>query len=109
MYATYYGILIDIARKHGYALALHGSLSRDMDLIAVPWTDTASDHKKVLKDICDAVGAGGFTVGEEKPHGRVGYAIDTGAGGYLDISFVLRDVDRFEPNGNAHKRMEEER
>ena len=94
MYATYYGILIEIARKHGYALALHGSLARDMDLIATPWTDTASDHKDLLTDICKAVGAEGFDVGEPKPHGRIGYSVSIGSGGYLDISFVPRDVDK---------------
>jgi hypothetical protein len=26
-----------VARQHGYALAVHGSLARDIDLIAVPW------------------------------------------------------------------------
>jgi hypothetical protein len=26
-----------VARAHGYALAVHGSLARDIDLIAVPW------------------------------------------------------------------------
>ena len=30
-------MLCDVAREMGYALALHGSMNRDMDLIAVPW------------------------------------------------------------------------
>ena len=30
-----------IAKQEGYALAIHGSTTRDLDLIAVPWTTAA--------------------------------------------------------------------
>jgi len=40
-----YQLLIDpmreLARKCGYAIGVHGSLARDIDLIAVPWTREA--------------------------------------------------------------------
>ena len=43
----YYQRLIEplrtVARLHGYALAVHGSLRRDIDLIAVPWVAPASE------------------------------------------------------------------
>ncbi len=28
-----------VARDAGYAIAVHGSLARDIDLVAIPWTD----------------------------------------------------------------------
>ncbi len=31
----------EVARTNGWAIGVHGSLSRDIDLIAVPWTDQA--------------------------------------------------------------------
>ena len=37
--AALYPDLAEIAREHGYALAVHGSLARDFDLIAVPWRE----------------------------------------------------------------------
>ena len=40
-YAGLYPGLCEVAREHGYALAIHGSMANDMDLIAVPWTDEA--------------------------------------------------------------------
>jgi hypothetical protein len=40
-YACLYHGLCDIARKHGYALAIHGTVTSDLDIIAVPWTDAA--------------------------------------------------------------------
>lgn len=91
-YATYYGILMGIARKYGYALALHGTLTRDMDLIAVPWVDEPGDYVSMLEEMKEVVG---FNVEgdklcepEIKPHGRVGYAFSTGCG-YVDISVML--------------------
>lgn len=33
----------EIARRFGWAIGVHGSLIRDIDLIAVPWTAEASD------------------------------------------------------------------
>lgn len=52
--------LCDIARNCGYALALHGSMVNDLDLIAIPWTEEAVDAV-VLKDaIKNFIGAFSF-------------------------------------------------
>ena len=42
-YACMYHGLCDTARKHGYALAIHGTMTTDLDLVAIPWTDEAAD------------------------------------------------------------------
>ena len=63
------------ARGCGYALAVHGSQSRDIDMIAVPWTERPQD-KDFLVDRLLGVLAGkvGRAVRRsewaEKPHGR---------------------------------------
>lgn len=36
VYACMYQELAEICRAHGYALAIHGSMARDFDLIAIP-------------------------------------------------------------------------
>jgi hypothetical protein len=97
MYAHFYGILIDIARAHGYALAVHGSFTRDMDLIAIPWIEKASAPLTVVIEMGEAIGRKAmkahFDIKEEpikKPHGRIVYTIPTGAGGYVDIGFMHR-------------------
>lgn len=46
--ALYHGLCV-IARKHGYALAIHGTVTSDLDLIAVPWVADAGDPV-TLKD-----------------------------------------------------------
>ena len=38
-----------IAKEFGYNLLVHGSLNRDMDLIAVPWSDTPKDELNLIK------------------------------------------------------------
>lgn len=91
--------LREVARQHGYALATHGSLERDIDLIAVPW----SDHATSADSLIDAVFAvtkavhssASWSAGREakpeaerKPHGRLAWSILTGSGPYLDISIM---------------------
>jgi hypothetical protein len=101
-YAALYPMLVQIARRHGYALAIHGSAGRDFDLIAVPWIQEASEPLTLIKAIKSATGA--VTQHEDvdhlvkdcrptqKPHGRVSYSLHLTNygmyGGYLDISVM---------------------
>ena len=41
VFACLYPGLCDTARELGYALAIHGTVTSDLDLIAVPWTNEA--------------------------------------------------------------------
>lgn len=84
--------LREAARFKGYAVAVHGSLMRDIDLIAVPWTDQAKPVSELVTAICGAVGG---VLGDciilsgptEKPHGRVAYTlIHPGFAGEIDLS-----------------------
>lgn len=103
-YAALYPALVKVAREHGYALAIHGSMTRDFDLIAVPWMDNASEAIVLIRAIKDAC-AGVFSHADvdhlipngnpgKKPHGRIAYSIHlTNAGcygPYLDISVMPR-------------------
>ena len=36
------------AKDDGYAIIVHGSLNRDIDLVAVPWTDAATGDARAL-------------------------------------------------------------
>lgn len=104
-YVALYPMLLQIAKDHGYTLAVHGSLHRDFDLIAVPWIESASDAVTLMR----AIRLKTRTVTQhenadrkwhkdcnptEKPHGRVAYSLHvTNDGmyrGYLDISVMPR-------------------
>lgn len=39
------------SKEHGYALAVHGSLVRDLDLIAVPWAESCSTPQELVEKI----------------------------------------------------------
>lgn len=70
------------ARAHGYALAVHGSQMRDLDLLAVPWVEEASTPEVLVEAIRKAVN-GTYSAGSQagndiitkQPHGRLTWAI----------------------------------
>lgn len=85
--------LVEVARGMGYALALHGSMTRDLDLVACPWTEDAVP----AEDLAAAIDAGvrwtttGIMTGPEaKPHGRQAWCIPLMAGAYIDLSVMPR-------------------
>lgn len=96
LYAHCFYRLQDIARRHGYCLALHGSLSRDLDLIAIPWTLRAKTPDKMIRAFARALG-GRLQMhrrrpyGTAKPHGRIAYVIDLARydGDYYDRQYYV--------------------
>lgn len=82
------------ARGAGYALAVHGSLSRDIDLVAVPWTVNASGRDDLLEVLIGAIASvagNAVAIGEwgEKPHGRFARTIVHGGHqGEIDLSVM---------------------
>lgn len=51
VYCALYPQLAEISRKHGYAMAVHGTVGRDFDLICVPWVEKPSSPETVIKEI----------------------------------------------------------
>lgn len=49
--AAMYPGLCEIFQRHGYALAVHGSVARDLDLLAIPWVEHPSKRLVVLKEM----------------------------------------------------------
>lgn len=91
--AAMYPELTNIALRHGYALAVHGSCARDFDLIAIPWTEDAGEPQAVIDDILAKFSV--TYIGEPgiKPHGRVAHTFSIGWGHCaLDLSFMPRVV-----------------
>jgi len=91
------------AHAHGYAIGLHGSTRRDLDLIAAPWRDGASDADTLAHAVAQA--ACGITRAvayywERKPAGRLATSIpicwtawhDQPGAGHIDLSVVPRSA-----------------
>lgn len=96
-YAIIYHGLCDIARPLGYALAIHGSVLTDLDLIAVPWVDDAVEPeilKDAIKNHCGMclvnIDANGneHDIPRRKPHGRKAWKLFMDAGGSVDLSVL---------------------
>lgn len=120
IFACMYPGLCDIARKHGYALAVHGTVTTDLDLIAVPWVDDAGDRNTLREALMTHIGACGYADllrrdcphlteemigqivereqqdddGEAKPHGRRTWNLYLVAGTKVDLSVL--------PKSDAH-------
>lgn len=113
--ALYYLSFLDdiraLARGLGYAVALHGTLGRDFDLVAIPWAEEAKPAAELAEAVRALVGGhiavnqlndpdGGMT---RKPHGRMAWSIHfpyqpetfKAAGGcaYIDLSVMPRSQD----------------
>ena len=94
----------EMAAHHGYALAIHGSMSKDFDIIAIPWTETCSQPNILIAALSFTLHhlVDGVAVGPEfKPHGRLAYAIPMGNGAVLDVSVIPPNAQITRPAGDA--------
>jgi dissimilatory sulfite reductase (desulfoviridin) alpha/beta subunit len=87
--AAMYPDLAKIFQEHGYALAVHGSLARDFDLVAIPWAEKVADPEAVIAAVqatfCVRI------IGEptKKNHGRIAHTLSVGFGECaIDLSFI---------------------
>lgn len=66
-----------IAWQHGFALIHHGSLTRDLDLLMVPWEERAYDKivPAVINRIAKVTDTSVKGEPSEKPHGRKAYTL----------------------------------
>lgn len=92
------------ARELGYAITVHGSLARDIDLVAIPWTWTAAPAKELAEAVrlkAEEVMAIAFMNPVEaedefhqngcprmKAHGRLVWSYHLGGGPYIDLSVM---------------------
>ena len=96
------GRIREVARELGYAVAVHGSRKRDLDLIAAPWTVEADDPLTLVDTLCERLslrprmgndGENGSSSNPEcKPYGRIGWSLTSEDGplgcDYIDLSVV---------------------
>lgn len=90
VYCALYPDLAAIFIKYGYALAIHGSLKRDFDLIAVPWTaQPTATPAQIIAEITETFAIKWIEPAEEKEHGRKAYTLSIAHGECaIDLSFM---------------------
>lgn len=87
LFAFYFEVIKQIGLEFGYNIVLHGSMNRDLDLIAIPWEENIGDKEKMIDKI--AITIGGFIEMTDRsvenregsrfrvrPHGRITYIIN---------------------------------
>lgn len=83
-------IMRQLAKEVGYALAIHGTLERDLDLVAVPWVDEAVSQEELVEHIAQGINAR-ILCPEQKPLGR--YAVNLQIDGWyklIDLSVAAK-------------------
>lgn len=89
VYCALYPQFAEIARKHGYAMAVHGSLGRDFDLICIPWIENPARPEVIVNEITTTFAV--KTVGEPDTtfHGRQRWTLSIGFGECaIDLQFM---------------------
>ena len=84
----YASFLVPRARDLGYSLCIHGSMSRDLDLVAVPWTDDAVGADELARSLAEEAGGAITDPAVDRPHGRRAWVIHLGSGPYIDLSVM---------------------
>ncbi|NJR80468.1 hypothetical protein [Sphingomonas corticis] len=88
----------EVAHDLGYAVAVHGSLANDIDLVAVAWVDHARDPDELARAVrgavsgvvgrCNIMSKQGEKLYGEKPHGRRAYTLMMHPLSYIDLSVI---------------------
>lgn len=92
-YAFFLNEFRSAALDHGYTLTVHGSMARDLDLLAVPWVENASPVEDLVGSISACLGKTvyseyHFEEKEERPHGRIVYTLAIASTWFIDLSII---------------------
>lgn len=99
LYAYYFDILKEIGLKYGYNIVLHGSIKRDLDIIAIPWIKDIGDQDEMIDEMIEVIGGHILMVNRSTDnidgdrfkvthHGRMQYVININR----DIKFKYNGI-----------------
>lgn len=102
LYAFYFEQIKEIGLEFGYNVVLHGSMNRDLDLIAIPWVETTGDVEKMIDLIAQLIGGVIMMVGRtvDNPDGKRFTVTHHGRRQY--VININRDI-KFKYNGVVAK------
>lgn len=91
-YARAYSIIRCLAWSYGYSACLHGSFTRDLDIVLVPWTEIATPPGPLINLIAEDLD---MKIQDSspgnKPHGRKAWTLlfkKFGDPRWIDISVM---------------------
>lgn len=96
LYTYFMDAMKQIAWDHGYNLVLHGSMNRDLDLIAIPWVDDPKPELDLMNALHAHLNHREDLIKEQflynvLPGGRHSYVINLNRGGYRNYGHGVSD------------------
>lgn len=106
LFAFYFEIIKEIGLKYGYNIVLHGSMNRDLDLIAIPWEENIIDKELMVDEIVAVIGGAllmqnrsvNDTVGtrfDYKPHNRIVYIININRDFEMKFNGLVSEIKEY--------------
>lgn len=98
-YASIFPDLSKAANDCGWALGLHGSLSNDMDIMAMPWVEEAKSVEELMQALSDCFTGNMYkehhiVPDNKKPNNRIVYTMSIWADFHLDINIISKISDQ---------------
>lgn len=106
LYAFYFEVIKEIGLKYGYNIVLHGSMNRDLDLIAIPWQEVIGDKDEMIDEI--ALVIGGFVMMQNRSvddligtrysntyHGRMQYIININRDFKIKLDGLIAKIQEY--------------
>lgn len=90
-YAAMWDDFRQAAMNKGWALALHGSLASDMDIMAMPWTNEATTETEMIEALRNCFCQPefiGLRISDDLPNNRRVFTLSIWADFYLDINII---------------------
>lgn len=106
LFSFYFEIIKEIGLKYGYNIVLHGSMNRDLDLIAIPWEENISDKELMVDEIVAVIGGTllmqnrsvNDTIGtrfDYKPHNRIVYIININRDFEMKFNGLVSEIKEY--------------
>lgn len=106
LFSFYFEIIKEIGLKYGYNIVLHGSMNRDLDLIAIPWEENINDKELMVDEIVAVIGgtllmqnrSANDTIGtrfDYKPHNRIVYIININRDFQMKFNGLVSEIKEY--------------
>lgn len=106
LYAFYFDAIKQIGISYGYNIVLHGSMSRDLDLIAIPWIENVGDKESMVDEIASSIGGSVLMQNRTvkniegdrfslKPHNRIAYIININRDFEMKFNGTISEINEY--------------
>ena len=98
-YAVAFTVIRKVFSDYGYNVMLHGTATKDLDILAVPWVENCDkDPRAIVQHICELLKLTPLGPIGVKPHGRRVWTLVMnkffGDPRYIDLGIMPTDGER---------------